>query len=245
MSEEIQLSSDGNFPASVYRPDGPIKGALIVIHEIWGLTDHIKSVAERFSKEGYLVLAPDLLTGLDIPPALAAELQLKLFDPKKRNEAMPKIRELTAPVHEPGFADKTLAKLQVCFEYLMSKDEAQKTIGVVGYCFGGTSCYSLAVNQPALKAAVPYYGHCDYSVEELQKITSPILAFYGENDESLINALPELKNKMNEAHVNFESVVYPDCGHAFFNDSNPFAYDKKAADDAWPKTLEFLSKNMV
>ncbi len=225
-------------------PKGVTKGALLLIHEIWGLNDHTKSVADRFAAEGYYVLAPSLLSEIDIADH-AATLQLDLFNPEKRNEAQPKIRALTAPIHTPEFGQKTVSRLKNCFEYLYNQPSVQQKVAVCGFCFGGSYSYSLAMSEDRLKAAVPYYGHVTTEVNELRNIHCPILAFYGEKDENLMATLPELKEAMKTADVNFEAVVYPNCGHAFFNDTNPYAYNEEAASDAWRRTLSFLETNIV
>lgn len=246
MGEMIELTGGTKqFPAYVARPDGEVKGAVIVIHEVWGLVDHVKGIAERFASEGYIALAPQLLGEMGITEKLAGDLQAELFDPERRNQAQPKIRELMAPMQAPGFAEETLASVEACYAYLAGQEGVNERIGIMGFCFGGSYSFSLAVHQPKLKAAVPFYGHADFSVEELRAIQCPILAFYGENDERLMNSLPELKTKIREAGVDFTAQVYKDCGHAFFNDTNPFAYNEAAAKDAWAKTLQFIAKNFV
>ena len=246
MAEMIELSSEGaQFPVYVVQPEGEIKGGLIVIHEVWGLTDHIKSIADRFAAEGYLVVAPELLGETGMTQELAGQLQNELFDPERRNQAQPKIRELMAPIQAPGFAEKTTKRVQVCFDYLTEQSGVDGRIGVSGFCFGGTYSFGLAVVEPKLKAAVPFYGHADYSVEQLRAITCPILAFYGENDERLMASLPELKSNMEAAGVDFTAQVYKDCGHAFFNDTNRFAYNETAAHDAWAKALDFLGAHVA
>ncbi len=246
MAEMHELTTnDGSFPVYVTRPSGDIKGGLVVIHEVWGLVDHIKAVADRFAGEGYVVVAPNLLADTGITDELAGSLQKELFDPERRSQAQPKLRALMAPMQAPGFSDKTLARVQACYQYLSGQNQVGDRIGITGFCFGGTYSYSLAVHQPALKAAVPFYGHADYSASELRQIRCPILAFYGENDERLIEGLPELKDKMKEADVDFTAQVYPNCGHAFFNDTNEFTYNEEAASDAWSKTLSFLDQNLV
>jgi carboxymethylenebutenolidase len=116
-------------------------------------------------------------------------------------------------------------------------------VAVCGFCFGGSYSYSLAISESRLKAAVPFYGHASTEISELQKINCPVLAFYGEKDENLMSTLPELKENMKAAGVNYEAVVYPNCGHAFFNDTNKFAYNQEAATDAWQRTLRFLAAN--
>jgi carboxymethylenebutenolidase len=239
----VELTSQGGaFPVYVARPSGEVKGALMVIHEVWGLVDHMKHIADRYAAEGYIALAPQLLGDMGITEKLAGDLQEELFDPERRTQAQPKIRALMAPMQAPNFGAMTLQRVEDCFAYLATQPGVNERIGITGFCFGGTYSFSLAVHQPKLKVALPFYGHADFSVEELKKITCPILAFYGEKDERLMTQLPELKKQMAEAGVDFTAQVYPDCGHAFFNDTNPFAYNALAATDAWQRALDFIDK---
>jgi len=238
-------AADKQFPVYITEPTGPIKGGLIVVEEIWGLRDHIKQVADRFAAEGYLVLSPDLLSEIDITEEMANRLQVKLFNPKTRNEAQPQLRTLMAPMQAPDFAEVAIAKLKTCFDYLIGQPETQEKVAITGFCFGGSYSFSLAVAEPRLKAAIPFYGHTDYDVAQLKQIKCPILAFYGEKDERLIEGLEELRSKMDQAGVDFTAQVYPGCGHAFFNDTNPFAYNRAAATDAWSRALEFLATNLT
>ena len=241
MSKTILISSgDQHFSAYLVEPTGAVKGAIIVIHEVWGLTEHIKSIADRFANEGYLALAPDLFSGNGIDVEKLNDLQSSLFDPEKRIEAQPKLRLLMAPIQSPEFGQVTLEKTKACFDYLDNLDGIDGKIGITGFCFGGTYSFSLAVHEPKLKVSIPFYGHADFSVNQLKYITCPVMAFYGETDENLINALPELKQKMSQAGVNFTAQVYKDCGHAFFNDSNKFTYNLEAATDSWSKSLALI-----
>jgi carboxymethylenebutenolidase len=240
-----QMTTIKDIPVYEVPPEGGCKGGLIVIHEVWGLTDHIKDVAERYAKEGYYVIAPNLLHELDIQQHLTPELAKDLFDPEKRNAAQPRLRELMAPMQTPEFAAKTAEKVQICFDWLYDKSETKQKVAIAGYCFGGTYSFTLAVQEPRLSAAIPYYGHANFSVEELSNITCPILAFYGEHDERLMEALPKLEEDMHAAQVDFTTEVYGDAGHAFFNDTNPFAYNKAAATDAWKQTLAFLETSLA
>lgn len=237
MSEIITINDT---PVYVTKPEGEVKGGLIVIHEVWGLAEHIKNVADRYAEQGFLVYAPDLLSHTGIEEKVSSQLQADLFNPEKRNEVQPKLRELMAPIQAPEFAVNTVNVLKAIFEDLYKKPETNHKVAVLGFCFGGTYSFNLAVAEPRLAAAVPFYGHCDHSVDELKEIQAPIQAFFGENDEALVSKLPDLENRMHEAGVDFNYQVYSGCGHAFFNDTNPYAYNKDAADDAWKRSLEFL-----
>jgi len=241
MGNMAELTYDNEkFPVYISAPAGSIQGGLIVIHEIWALNGHTRSIADRYAREGYLVVAPDLLTMTDIAKH-ADMLALDLFNPEKRNEAQPKLRALMTPMQEPGFGKQTLGKLQVCFDYLYGQAEVGQKVAVTGFCFGGSYSFDLAIHEPRLKAAVPFYGHAPLDESKLKKITCPILAFYGEKDEGIVGNLPELETLMEQAGVGFTPVVYPDAGHAFFNDTNPFAYNGAAAKDSWQRALSFLS----
>jgi carboxymethylenebutenolidase len=136
-------------------------------------------------------------------------------------------------MHDPEFGKLTTTRLRACFDYLYNLPQVNQKVAVIGFCFGGTYSYGLAVVEPRLKIALPFYGHSDQSVEELKNISCPIRAFYGQNDQALISSLDDLKSRMAEAGVDFAAKVYPDCGHAFFNDSNPAVYNQAAAVDAW------------
>ncbi len=236
---------DKTFSVIHLTPGGESKyPGLIVIHEVWGLTGHIKEVASRFSKRGYDVIAPDLLSDTGITEKIDQSIMKEVANPATRDEAQKKLREAMAPLQSPEFANETVTKLKQCIDYLLDDESCTGKVGVVGYCFGGTYAYALATADDRLKAAVPYYGHAD-NLAEIQNISCPILAFYGEEDDRLVKGLPDLRRAMQENNKDFEAIVYADAGHAFFNDTNPVTYRKKAAEDAWEKTISFLSDNLT
>jgi carboxymethylenebutenolidase len=246
MGKMVTIANEtSSVDAYLSEPAGTPKGGLIVIHEVWGLVEHTKDVADRFAAAGYVVLAPSLLADTGMTPELAAELQVTLFDPERRSIAQPKLREIMAPLHAPAFAARTTASLQACFEYLYGLPGVDGKVAVTGFCLGGTYSFSLATQEPRLRAAVPFYGHADLSVEQLRKIACPVLAFYGEQDAALVDKLPEQQKQMAEAGVEFTPVVYPATGHAFFNDTNRWTFNSEAADDSWRRTLGFLDEAMT
>lgn len=233
MGKMIEIQSGGVVNAYLSEPSGQAKGGIIVIQEVWGLDDHIKSVADRFAAEGYVALAPSFFELSDISAEELTTIKTDLFDEVKRVAVQPRLRELTAPMHDPEFGKLTSSRLSACFDYLYDLPTTNQKVAVIGFCFGGTYSYNLAVIEPRLKIAFPFYGHSDQSVDELRNITCPVRAFYGQNDTGLISGLDDLKARMAEAGVDYKAKVYPDCAHAFFNDTNPVVYNKAAADDAW------------
>lgn len=230
--------------AYVSEPAAAPRGGLVVVHEVWGLVPHTKDVADRFSAEGYVAVAPDLLSGAGGVPDLSGELQEAAFDPQQRSNAQPRLRKHMAPIRAPEYAKHALAALRVCFDHLEGLPGLAGRVAATGFCLGGTYTFSLAVAEPRLRAAVPFYGHADFRDAELRAINCPVLAFYGAQDSALIEELPGLKRQMRAAGVDFEAVVYPGTGHAFFNDTNKYTYNAEAAEDSWRRTLAFLDRSL-
>jgi carboxymethylenebutenolidase len=245
MKKELIHIDTPSGPLDVYTaaPDGPAKGGLIVIHEVWGLDDHIKDVADRFAAAGYFVAAPNLLAGTEVAELITPQLFADFSNPEKRAQVQVEFRKIMAPMQSPEFSNRTEERLKALFTWLTKQPNSSGKAAVVGFCFGGTYAYSLAAAEPDVVAAVPFYGHADHAVEHLKQIHCPILAFYGEQDTTLIDQLPSLVARMDQAGVNFRHKVYTGTGHAFFNDRNPERYNKQAADDAWQLTLSFLDEN--
>ena len=240
MAPTIELD-DGDFSAYVATPAGPVRGGLVVIHEIWGLVDHITDVADRFAAEGYLAVAPDLLSHVGLAPAVGAEL-LRLrtsADPEEQTRVQPMLREKMAPLQAPEYATWAVQALRHTVDYVVAQPGVADRVGVVGFCFGGSYTFALAAADDRISAAVPFYG----SPPELTGVAAidcRVLAFYGDQDQRLMDSLPAVTKAMTAAGVDFTAKVYPGVGHAFFNDTNPQTYDAAAAADAWGRTLEAL-----
>jgi carboxymethylenebutenolidase len=239
-------SSAADTGIDVYKavPDGEIKGGLIIIHEIWGLADHIKTVAERFAVEGYLAYAPDILSKAGITPAAGRELMEIMENPDEqaRLAAQPTFRERMAPAHDPEYGAWAVAALKGVVDDLAAQPGVDGRIGAVGFCFGGSYAFALAASDERIRAAVPFYGSPPEQIA-MKGIGCPVLAIYGEQDERLISGLPDLTRLLEEAGVDFTSKVYPDAGHAFFNDTASH-YQPAAAADAWMSTLDFLGRHL-
>lgn len=229
---------------TAYRaePSTAPKAGLIVIHEIWGLVPHIRDIADRFAAEGYLVYAPDLLSDAGVTPEVGAELDRLRKDPdeERRLEGQTLMREKTAPIHQPGFATEAVAKLRAVVDVLAATPGIDGRIAVTGFCFGGTYSFALAAADDRVRAAIPFYGTAP-DAASTARISSPILALYGEIDPRIVEALPQTRANMAAASVDFTEKVYPGARHAFFNDTNPGSYDPAAAADAWERTLAFLA----
>jgi carboxymethylenebutenolidase len=241
MNKEITI---GGSPAYLSFPEEGIKyPGLIVIHEIWGLEDHIKDVADRFAKQGYAVIAPNLFHDTAFEGKIDQKILDDMHNPQTRDEAQKKMRDLMAPIMSPAFAERALVRLKQCVDYLLADKKTNNNIAVIGFCFGGTYSFHLAAKDSRIKAAVPLYGRPP-AENEIPDINCPVLAFYGEEDKNLMDTLPQLKVNMKKHNKNFEAVVYENTGHAFFNNTNPRMYREFAAKNAWERILVFLKSNL-
>lgn len=230
------------------RPAAEVKGGIIVIHEIWGLVDHIKEVADRFAAEGYLAYAPDILSRAGITPEAGAELMELMQHPDEsvRQAAQPTFRERMAPARDPEYGrwatEALRSVLNELADELAADPGADGRLGVTGFCFGGSYAFALAAADQRIHAAVPFYGSPP-DLDAAQRIGCPVLAFYGDQDERLMADLPEVTEQLTGAGVDFTAQVYPGAGHAFFNDTGA-RYDEQAAGDAWRRTLDFFAANL-
>ncbi len=228
------------------EPQGAPRGGVVLIHEIWGLVPHIHDVADRLAAEGYLVLAPDLLSDIGVTPEFGEEIQAMLADAdeERRSAAQPRLRAALAPMRVPDFAHGALVRLRTTVDALAHEPGIDGRIAVIGFCFGGTYAFALAAADERVRAAVPFYGQAP-DADAIAQIACPVLALYGRDDPALIDALPEVRATMAAAHVDFDAVVYPEAGHAFFNDTNAMRYRADEAADAWTRTLRFLADRLA
>jgi carboxymethylenebutenolidase len=244
----IPLAENPSEPLSGYRAEavGELRGALIVIHEIWGLVDHIKNVADRYAGEGYLVIAPDILSRGGVTPEVGDELNRLMFKgtEEERAKAQPLMREKMAPVNAPEYAAWAVSALRSVVDYLEAQPAVDGRVGVLGFCFGGSYSFALAAADRRIRGAVPFYGSPPESAE-LAHLDCPVLALYGETDERLMESLPAVTQRMHDAGVQFVSHVFEGAGHAFFNDTNPVMYRPEVAADAWTRSLEFLRETLA
>ena len=133
--------------------------------------------------------------------------------------------------------------LRAVVDLLVDQPEVDGSVGVVGFCFGGTYSFALALAEPRLRAAVAFYGDFPETGDPAT-IGCPVLAFYGEDDHGITDGVPELEQRMEQAGVDFTARVYHGVGHAFFNDTSPSRYNAEVAADAWERTLAFLGRHL-
>lgn len=200
--------------------------AVIVVHENRGLNEHIKDVARRLAKEGYVVLAPDYRSrqgGTDkVPDA----------DKGLRN-----IRELVPPEVIKGDTEAAVARLKEL------KEVRSDRIGIVGFCWGGQTAFYAATQVRGLRAVAVFYGRSPDPLDLIQHIEAPVLAHYGELDKGITGGVPQTEAAMRKHNKPFEYKIYPDAPHAFHADTRD-SYRPEAAREAWNRTLEFFRKHL-
>jgi carboxymethylenebutenolidase len=194
--------------------------AVIVIHEIWGLVDHIKDVAARLAREGYVALAVDLFEGKAVS---------KLEDGRKFREQFTE--------------EKILKDLDGGFNLLKDLPYVNpKRIGSIGFCMGGGLSLLLACHNRELEAAAVFYGRNPSPIDRVKDIQCPILGNYAGADMAITESdIDLLKQTLTKYGKTFDIKIYPDAPHAFFNDTRE-SYRPEAAKDAWERTLQFFNK---
>lgn len=200
--------------------------AVIVIQEWWGLTDHIKDIARRYAAEGYVAIAPDLYSRLGYVLTTDAGEAGKLMNTLKQEDGL---NDLNATV-----------------AYLKSVPEVDGArIGVTGFCMGGSYALMLPCVNPAIKAAVPFYGQVPNPDAPLQKLSAPVLYLYGEDDGWITKAdVQRLAAALKKYNKPGEIKTYPGAPHAFFRDNDPSVYRPEAAKDAWSRTKAFFKQHL-
>jgi carboxymethylenebutenolidase len=201
------------------RPDDDLP-ALIVIHEWWGLNEHVQTMARLLAQHGYKALAVDLYGGEVADDPQAAQRLMQGVD---EGEAQDNLRQ--------------------AHRYLAGELESPR-IGVIGWCFGGGWALQTALLVPELDAAVVYYGRLVTDRDALSGLEVPVLGIFGAEDSSLpVASVRELERTLEELGKPVEIHVYDGAGHAFANPSGE-RYVPEAARDAWQKTLAFLAAHL-
>jgi carboxymethylenebutenolidase len=191
---------------------------VIVIHEIYGLTEWEPTVADRLAKEGFVAVVPDLLSSKHGRT------------PSDESEARKLVGEL-----EP---DRVTADLDATYAYLDALPSVRKgDIGTIGFCWGGGQSFRYATNNPNLKAAVVCYGPAP-DTAAMRRIKAPVLGIYGEHDARINAELPDVNAAMAKYGKTFTQEVFPGTGHGFLKPGRQ-GYDSPERERAWTRILEF------
>jgi carboxymethylenebutenolidase len=216
-------TQNGATTAFVAQPNSTTNGAnlaaVILIHEWWGINDHVRDLAGRYAAEGFLCVAPDLFRGKTASNADEAQ---------KLMHALPMDDGLNTINHA---LEETTERYGV------------KKIGITGYCMGGTFALRAACEVDALGAAAPFYGDIPDEAS-LSRLKVPTLFIAGARDNWIT---PEKVEGLKEAARKYDlpvEVVSYDADHAFFNDTRPEVYNPEAAADAWQRVLKLFGERL-
>jgi carboxymethylenebutenolidase len=198
--------------------------AVVVIQEWWGLNDWVKEQARALAKEGYAALAVDLYRG-----KVAAQ----------QEDAHQLMMGLSP--------DRALRDLRGAVAFLQARPDVRKErIGSIGWCMGGRYSLALATAEPALAAAVAYYGAPPTDAAAIAAIRAPVMGHFGAEDKGPSpDQVKAFEEAMKKAGKTADIKVYPGAGHAFANVNNPWGgYRKEAAEDAWARTKAFFARHL-
>lgn len=218
-SVELKVS-DRTSQAYVATPKGKARGAVLVVHEWWGLTDWVKHMADQLADQGYLALAVDLYQGKVTSDPKEAQALMQAKD-EKWGDA----------VEEAGL------------EWLKANGGGAR-VATIGWCMGGGEALKASLNDPNdVSATVMFYGHPVDDVAKLKTLKGPLLGIWGNEDKGIPpSAVAAFDKALTEAGVKHEFHAY-DAGHGFANPSSG-AYKSAAAKDAWEQAKKFLAANL-
>ncbi len=229
---EIQLpGSDTPLRSWVVYPERPDAApVVVVIHEIFGLTDWIRGVADALAAEGYIAVAPDLLSGKG-PNGGGTES----FEGDAVRAAIQKLS-----------VEEVNARLDAARQWAIDLPASSDRSAVVGFCWGGTASFNYAIHQPALNAAIVYYGTGPSDAAKIAPIKAPVLGFYGGDDARVTSTVPATLEAMTQAEKTFLPHTYDGAGHGFLRQqTGRDGANKKAAEQAWDATLHFLKQHLA
>ena len=223
----VEFQADGdNLLGYLSRPasPGPHPGVLVV-HENRGLLPHFAEVTRRLAAEGYVALAVDMLSrrgGTDSFPNTDA-----------MRSALGSIP--TSQIVEDGNA---------AVRYLQGQSYVTgNRVGAMGFCFGGSIVWLMAVGNPGLRAAVPFYGSAP-PLDEVPDLQVPVLGIYAAQDARINAGVPDLEAALEANGKSYKFVTYPGANHAFFNDTGS-RYHPQAAGEAWLETLAWFEDHLM
>ncbi|MFN3590489.1 MAG: dienelactone hydrolase family protein [Spirosomataceae bacterium] len=220
-SEVTYPSGDITMKGYLVMPNSTEKrGAVIIIHENRGLNEHIRDVARRVAKAGYIALAPDGLSPLGGTPA-DSDVARSLF-PK-----------LDMPTTIQNFVN--------AIGFLQSLSVSNGKVGCVGFCWGGAMANNLAIHADKLACAVAYYGRQPDNAR-VKEIRARVMLHYAGLDEGVNKGMDSYETALKEAKISYEQFIYEGAQHAFNNDTSTARYNAEVAQLAWSRTLRLFQE---
>ena len=220
----IPRGNGDSLRAWIVYPERSTKApVVVVIHEIFGMSDWVRAVTDQIAREGFIAVAPDLLSGQKLPgapdsiPTQAAVAAVSKLNPDSVQ------RDIDATAH-----------------YAMALPSALPKYGIVGFCWGGGVSFEHAVRSPTLGASVVYYGTSP-ATASLASVRTPVLGLYGGNDARVVSTIPPADSAMRAMRKTFEHHVYDGATHGFLRQqSGGNGANEAATRQAWPATIAWF-----
>ena len=229
--EETIHGHDGHsFPGWLVVPESGAGPGMVVVQEIFGLTDYVKGVCERLASMGYVALAPDLYSR--IQPGLVLD--------ERTPDNLPRALEVMQRLDVPRAADDAA----VALEHLRRLPEVRgERAGIIGFCLGGGLAYLVAAASDP-DVAVCYYGSAiPGALDRAAQVTCPILFHFGEEDGYIDAGKRQAVERAFSGHPVAEHHLHPGAGHAFDNHNSAMFHRPEAAARAWGETEDFLRRH--
>jgi carboxymethylenebutenolidase len=235
IEETVVLATpDGPAPAALVEPAGPVRGGVVVLHDAFGLTRHMRDLCTRFAQAGWHAIAPNLFHRVGSP----------VFAP----------HELESATTTAGCVTGTelLDDIDAALAVLADDGTALDRCAIVGFCMGGSAAFHAAVDRP-FAAAVTFYGGGirtrrfdePAQLDLAARLQTPWLGIYGEQDPTIPGEdVDALRAAAAHAPVPVEVIRYPGAGHAFDDDTRADSYQPTAARDAWSRTLTWFDSHV-
>jgi carboxymethylenebutenolidase len=224
---DVPYEADGHPITSwVVYPERPTRApVIVVIHEIFGLTDWVRAIADDLAMNGYVAIAPDFVSGLGPDGGGTPSFE-------SRDDIVSAIRGL-----QP---DEVVRRLDAVRDYALTIPAATERIAVMGFCWGGAMSFHYAAAQAELDAAVVFYGSSP-GTELIASIEAPVLGLYAEDDARVNVTIEPAAEEMKRHGRSFEYYLYPDAGHGFVRQQEGRdGANRAAAGTAWEQMYLFL-----
>jgi len=228
--EWVTVKHDGrSVETFVAYPESAAKTPVVlIIHEIFGMTDWVQDLADQVAEAGYIAVAPDLLSGMAPNGGRTRD-----FAPNTVTEAIGHLGP-----------DQITADLNAVADYGLKLPAADGKLFVAGFCWGGGQTFRFATNRPDLKAAFVFYGPPP-TADAMARIQAPVYGFYAGNDARIDATLPAAREQMAAAHKQYDPVVYEGAGHGFMRageDPASTEPNRKARTAAWARWKQLLQE---
>jgi carboxymethylenebutenolidase len=203
---------------------------VLVVHEIFGLTDWVRAVADQLAEDGFVAVAPDLLSGLGPEGGGTASVP-------SRDGVVRLIRALDST--------DVVARLSAVRAFASTLGETTGTVATLGFCWGGSASFAYALADPELDAAVVFYGSSPEATEDYQRVAAPVLGLYGGDDERVNATVAEAEREMAQYGKHFETATFAGAGHGFLRaQEDRQGANRVASEQAWRRAVGFLRQHL-